>query len=278
MRAATAILRPSGRSEDEAMPWPARLLPTTARRQVVAFYRFAVAATAVADAPTLSAEEKLTRFEILDDALAGNSQAGTAAALRREVKGDGLLLVHAGELLQAFRRDAVCDHCRDWADLMTYCRFSAVPIGRFLLDVHGEDPAAFAAGDALCVALQILDLIRSSGADYKSLGRIYMPRDWLMRAGVASDAFADDAASPRLRRVFDEVLDGVDGLIELSSALANHLRDRRLRMLAAAAVMLAQRLCCRLRIADPLAGPVRLGAWDYLVAAAGGLFGAHDGA
>ena len=27
---------------------------------------------------------------------------------------------------------------RDWDDLMDYCRYSAMPVGRFVLDVHGE--------------------------------------------------------------------------------------------------------------------------------------------
>jgi phytoene/squalene synthetase len=278
LRAATAILPAAGRVDDQPIPWAARLLPLTARHQVVAFHRFAAAATAIADAPSLTAEEKLNRFDALDEALLGRSQAGSAAVLRREVRGDELLLIHAGELLHAFRRDAVCDHCRDWADLMNYCRFSAVPIGRFVLDAHGEDPAAFAASDALCVAIQILDLIRSSGSDYRDLGRVYMPRDWLLRAGVESDAFADEASSPQLRRVFDEVLDGVDGLIELSRGLARHLRDRRMQMLADAAVLLAQRLSCRLRVADPLAGPVSLSAWDCVAAAFGALLGSRAAA
>ena len=43
---------------------------------------------------------------------------------------------------------------RDWDDLVGYCTYSAMPVGRFVLDVHGESRALWPANDALCAALQ----------------------------------------------------------------------------------------------------------------------------
>ncbi len=275
MRAAAVPLPVPGRvAGREGLPAVALLLPASVRQQVVAFYRFAIAADDVADAPDLSAEEKLIRLDRLEQGLAGGAEADPAALeLRRAVAADSLLLDHAGQLLQAFRRDAVCDHCRDWADLMTYCRFSAAPAGRFLLDVHGEPAEAFAAGDALCTALQVLNLIQDCGRDFRALGRVYLPRDWLYRAGVPAGAFADDHAPAGLRLVIDEVLDGVDGLLELARPLPVLLRSRRLRFEAAAVLALADRLSQRLRAADPLATDVRPSAGDVLHALIAGLLG-----
>ena len=31
----------------------------------------------------------------------------------------------------------------NWDELMDYCRYSAMPVGRFVLDVHGEDRATW---------------------------------------------------------------------------------------------------------------------------------------
>ena len=60
--------------------------------------------------------------------------------------------------MTAFRRDVTQLRYKDWDDLIDYCRYSAMPVGRFVLDVHGEDPGkTWEANDALCAALQIIN-------------------------------------------------------------------------------------------------------------------------
>ncbi|MEW5727002.1 MAG: squalene synthase HpnC [Pseudomonadota bacterium] len=273
--AAAALPSPTGKTAgDESFPVASFLLPTAVRRQVMAFYAFARAADDVADAPDLTPEAKLARLDELEEALRGRRSGpdgDTAAAFRSAIDADDLLIDHAVQLLHAFRRDAVTDHCRDWADLMTYCRFSAAPVGRFLLDLHGEDPATFAAGDALCAAHQILNHLQDCGADFKALGRVYLPRDWLLSAGITNEVFAGDASPPELRSVFDMVLDAVDGLIDLARPLPSQIRDRRLRLEAAATIAVAERLSVLLRVQDPLARPVKLTPLQYLGAFLSGI-------
>ena len=67
----------------------------------------------------------------------------------------GLEPTHALDLLDAFRLDVRKNRYADWAELMDYCRLSAAPVGRFVLDVHGEDRTIWPASDALCAALQV---------------------------------------------------------------------------------------------------------------------------
>ncbi len=258
---------------DEAMPWGALLIPARARRQVMAFYRFAIAADNLADAPNLSPEEKLLGLDGMERGLAGGIGHQAATRLRQALGGDEILLDHARQLLQAFRRDAVCDHCRDWADMMTYCRFSAVPVGRFLLDILDEAPQAASALDSLCAALQILNHVQDCGIDYRKLGRVYLPRNRLLQADIAIDVLAGAESPAELRRVLDGVLDGVDGLIHLARPLPEILRERRHRAEAAAVIEWAQRLTHRLRVADPLFRPVRAGFSDYVAAVGAALCG-----
>ncbi|MCR6632064.1 MAG: squalene/phytoene synthase family protein [Magnetospirillum sp.] len=175
------------------------ILPAAVRRQVMAFYTFARTADDIADDPALPADIKLAKLDALEAALAGHGDApGTdsALALHEAVNGDGLLLGHAAQLLQAFRRDALVNHCRDWGDLMNYCRFSAAPVGRFLLQLHGEAADTAAPADALCAALQVLNHLQDCGDDLGALGRVYIPRDWLRMAGLPHDALADDHTGP----------------------------------------------------------------------------------
>jgi squalene synthase HpnC len=261
-------------AREENFPVASLLLARHVRPQVMAFYQFARTADDVADSAALQPDAKLSRLDALEQSLQGEPagpDAAVALALRSAVGGDEVLLGHAAQLLQAFRRDALVDHCRDWCDLMAYCRFSAAPVGRFLLDLHDEGGETIAPSDALCAALQVLNHLQDCADDYSALGRVYVPRDWLQGAGLGYDAFAEENTGPELRRVFDMALDHVDGLIELARPLPSLIRDRRLRCQAAVTFLVAERLSARLRRADPLVSKVRLRPMDYAGAVLAGI-------
>ena len=78
---------------------------------------------------------------------------------------------HALQPLTAFKRDATQLRYVDWEDLLDYCRYSAMPVGRFVLDVHGERRDTWPANDALCAALQIINHLQDCGEDYRNLDR-----------------------------------------------------------------------------------------------------------
>lgn len=238
-------------ARDENFPVGSWLLPAALRPSIAAFYRVARHADDIADDPALSADDKLARLNALDEAL--------AAGLELDEPGAG----HARALLQAFARDAVRDQCRDWAELLAYCRLSAAPVGRFLLDLHGESEAAHPASDALCAALQILNHVQDCAQDRRHLGRSYIPADWLAGEGLTPDALAAPAASPALRRVLNRTLDGVDQLLGHARALPGLIRSARLRAEAAVIVEIASRLSALLRRRDPLAGTVKLSPLAY---------------
>lgn len=274
-RAAALSAAPSKTATQENFPVASVLLPARFRGTVMAYYHCARHADDIADSPTLPPEEKIARLDAIDAALLGGVDGGPetrhALAYRAAVDADPRLLKHASELLQAFRRDAVTDHCRDWHDLMTYCRFSAAPVGRFLLDLHGEDRNTWPAGDALCAALQVLNHLQDCGKDWKALARVYIPRDWLFGAGLSNQVLGDSRTPPELRRVLDMTLDATDGLIDLARPLPAQIRSRHLRMEVAVIVRVAERLSELLRAGDPLAAKIKLGPLDYLAAFVGGM-------
>ena len=79
---------------------------------------------------------------------------------------------------------------------MNYCRYSAMPVGRFVLDVHGEDRATWPASDALCAALQIINHLQDCATDYRNLDRVYLPLDMLAAHGARVEA-SEGRAPPR---------------------------------------------------------------------------------
>ena len=74
----------------------------------------------------------------------------------------------------------------NWNELLDYCRYSAMPVGRFVLDVHGESRDTWPANDALCAALQIINHLQDCAKDYRQLDRVYLPMDLLERAGAVA--------------------------------------------------------------------------------------------
>jgi farnesyl-diphosphate farnesyltransferase len=149
---------------------------------------------------------------------------------------------------------------------MGYCRYSAAPVGRHLLDLHGEGRETWPASDALCAALQVLNHLQDCAADYRALDRVYLPLDELDRAGCSVEALAAPAASPALRRVLDRLLDRTEALILAARDLAPRVKARGLRWESAVIVALAGRLALRLRRGDPLATRVKLSGGDFAAA------------
>ena len=243
------------------------LIARRLRPHVHAYYAFARATDDVADNATLSPEQKIARLDAMEAVLLGRRGAdradlATAARLRASLAETGGSPVRGTDLIVAFRQDAVKHRYADWDELAGYCRYSANPVGRYLLDLHGEGAASHAASDALCTALQVLNHLQDCGDDLLTLGRCYLPLDWLADAGEDVEALRRDRASPGLRRVLDRCLDQVDRLNRVASGLPRLIADRRMRLEAAVIVGLSHRLARRLRAEDPLAGRVRLRRGD----------------
>ena len=188
---------------------------------------------------------------------------GTAFAkaheLRRSLAAAGVTHRHGvGPLPVAFKQDATKLRYADWEELIAYCNLSAAPVGRFLVDLHGEPVEAYPASDALCNALQVLNHLQDCGDDYRNLNRVYLPQDWLAGAGIDVEALGRGRSSTALRSVLDRCLDATDGLLATAERLPDQLRDARFAMEAAAIVAIAGKLARELRRRDPLAARVAL--------------------
>ena len=259
--------------DDENFPVASILIRRDLRRHVHAYYRFARNADDIADHPRLTAADKIARLDVMEAVLTGAATTGSASAagLRASLAETGVDPVHARELLVAFRQDAVRHRYADWADLMDYCRYSAAPVGRYVLALHGESTASWPASDALCASLQVLNHIQDCKRDLAELDRSYLPGDWLAAEGLTAEAVDAPAASQGLRRVFDLMLDATAALNRTAAGLPGHVRSRGLRIETAIIAGLAQRLHRHLSRQDPVAGRVKLRPADAIGAIAASL-------
>ncbi|MEO7690195.1 MAG: squalene synthase HpnC [Sphingomonas sp.] len=262
---------------DENFPVASMLLKREHRAPVMAFYRFARLADDIADHETLPPAEKLAQLGRMRAGLDGGAEGTAEAVALREVMADRKLdPVHAHDLLTAFERDCTVNRYADWDGLIDYCRYSAVPVGRYVLDVHGEDRATWPASDALCAALQMINHLQDCGKDYRTLDRVYIPSSTFAATGARTEDLGADAATPALREAIVSLVAPTRALLDQSAKFSAMIADRRLAAEVAIIHRLAVSLCGRLENRDPLSERVHHRPWEAALlatgAAAGSLF------
>ncbi|MEM8772729.1 MAG: squalene synthase HpnC [Pseudomonadota bacterium] len=270
---------PSGKgATDENFPVGSFLLPKRLRPHVATFYAFARAIDDVADNPDLAPDEKIRRLRGFDATLKGEASSVVgyekAARLRQSLLETNVSTQHGSDLVAAFVLDAEKNRYASWEELLGYCELSANPVGRYLLDLHGEDRAGYAYSDALCTVLQIVNHLQDCGDDRRALDRVYVIEPWLEAEGGAVEDLDKDHSTKALDTVKHRMLDGCDRLMIDARQLPAALQSKSLAMESAVIVRLAERLIALLRRGDPLASRVALTKLDF---ASAGVRGAAAG-
>ncbi len=238
---------------DENFPVASVLIAKRNRPAILAFYNFVRTADDVADHPSAAPDEKLRLLEIMRASLVGEAVTSPeGVALRDLLAARGLGADHALDLLEAFRRDVTKLRYENWSELIDYCRFSAMPVGRYVLDVHGEARAVWPLSDSLCAALQVINHLQDCAKDYTMLDRVYLPRDTMDAHGVTVEALGAAKSTPGLRSVIADLARHNAQLLARSAPFAAHIRDKRLALEVSVIQRLAEDLNTRLLTRDPL--------------------------
>ena len=267
---------PSGKDKAyENFPVASLFIPSHLRPHVNTFYGFARAIDDIADSNSIEAPEKIERLTGFENAILGMDKTSPgfskAHSMRLSLEETGVTNQHCIELIKAFKQDATKLRYENWDELIDYCQMSAAPVGRYLLDLHGESNKKYQASDALCNALQVLNHLQDCKDDYLTLNRVYLPLDWMKNYGLEIECLDASKSSPELKSLICRVLDSTVELIHLAENLPIELKSKRLAMEAGAILNVASRLEQKLRKKDPLAEAVKLSRSQYVL---GSLFGA----
>src|SRR3984885_11700342 len=226
-----SVLRSGKGHRDENFPVASWLIAPRHRGVILAFYNFVRTADDIADHATLPPAEKLKLLDRLEAGLLGaNSDDAAAVRLRDALAERGLPPKHAQDLIAAFKLDVTKLRYRDWDDLIAYCSLSAMPVGRFVCDVHGESRSVWPANDALCAALQIINHLQDCRDDYRNLDRVYVPLDTLAASGTSVEALAEPRASPALLDCLRKLTARTGRLLSESDDFSAAINDRRLSL------------------------------------------------
>ena len=264
-------LRSGKDAGDENFPVASRLIKRRHRPVILAFYEFVRVADDIADHPELASTEKIARLDRLESGLLGSGgDDPEGLRLRAVLDSRGLSPRHAQDLLSAFRQDATKHRYANWDELMDYCSRSAMPVGRFVLDVHGEARTTWPASDALCAALQVINHLQDCAKDYRALDRVYIPLDALAASGASVEQLADKEATPALRNCLGGLVVRTGKLLDESRGLEASVVDTRLALEISVIQSLAGQLLALLMARDPLVECVHLNKTEAFAAALNG--------
>ena len=252
-------LRSGKGHRDENFPVASWIIHPRHRALILAFYNFVRTADDIADHPTLRANEKLAYLDLLEAELLGKGDSQMEAVnLRRALAERAMPPRHALDLLTAFRMDVTKLRYQNWDELIHYCRYSAMPVGRFVLDVHGESTSTWGANDALCAALQINNHLQDCGKDFRELNRVYVPLDALQETGASVEALGLAKAPAELLRCLHGLAARNEQLLGESRSFSGEVRDFRLGLEISVIQSFAERIVRMLKVRDPLSERVHL--------------------
>ena len=181
------------KSHYENFPVVSYLIPKNLRKHIAVIYQFARQADDIADEGNLTPEERLTQLNKFtndfSNALNGNYSNSFWKALASTINQFDLTHQLFFDLLTAFKQDVTKKRYSDYEELLNYCKHSANPVGRIILELFNiRDEALMIYSDNICTALQLTNFYQDVKVDYEK-NRIYLPEDEMKNFGVTKNIF-----------------------------------------------------------------------------------------
>jgi len=269
-----AELRSGKTHRDENFPVASWIIHPRHRALILAYYNFVRTADDIADHASLPADEKLRYLDLLEAELLGKGDTQKEAVdLRQALAERGMSPRHAQDVLVAFRMDVTKLRYENWDEVIHYCRYSAMPVGRFMLDVHGEATSTWVASDALCAGLQVNNHLQDCAKDYKNLNRVYLPRDALAASGATVEMLGEAKSPAPLLQCLQALAVRTESLLDESRSLSAEVRDLRLGVEISVIQSFADKIVRMLKARDPLSERVHLSPLELLGQSLAGIGG-----
>lgn len=265
------------KQSDENFPVASLFIAPELRPLVNNYYIFARAADDIADNPRQSAASKLKQLDQLENIFLGlqkynGKKLAFANRLRHDFENENLSTSLVTDLMVAFRRDADGFEYQTWGQLMDYCRYSAAPVGRFMLAIHDESPSTYLPGASLCTALQIVNHLQDIKYDWHNLQRLYLPSDLMQEYDVSSADLERSQSTPQLQKLISHIVGLTYGLLKEGALLPTIIRNRRLRFQVCIILSLTNIMLKKIEKGDVLSRELKLSHWDWFRGAVGGVF------
>ena len=177
----------------ENFPVVSFFLPKEIRKDVAIIYWFARTADDFADEGTGGVKERISLINFFEERfrnlLKSEFENSLEMALFTTIKNRNLTGSYFLDLLSAFKQDVEKNRYPDFDEILDYCRRSANPVGRLVLELNGiKNDDANQYSDKICTALQLTNFYQDTIIDFQK-GRIYYPEDEMKKFQVDEKVF-----------------------------------------------------------------------------------------
>jgi squalene synthase HpnC len=257
----------------ENFPVASLLVPPRLRKPIEVIYRFARSADDIADEGDALPEERLAGLAAyqaeLDRIAAGTTpQTPLFLALAEVIATHTLPIQLFRDLLDAFAQDVVKKRYADYPELLDYCRRSANPVGRLVLQLFGRtEDMHLMQSDCICTALQLINFWQDVAIDWQK-ERVYIPQTDFPHFHTSEDDIAAGRWSANWAALMDFEIDRARTLMLRGAPLVHALPGRlgwEIRLTVQGGLRILERL--RQVRGDMFNHRPKLGKWDWLVLA-----------
>lgn len=247
------------------------------RKIVSDYYRFARYADDIADNPHLKPQNKVDKLYELEEIFTGQkSYKGQklkfVQTLKDEFAKHNLSADLATDLLIAFRKDSLGFDYQTWGQLVDYCKYSAAPVGKFMLAVHQENPSTYLPATSLCVALQIVNHVQDLKYDVSLLKRLYLPAEIMKKYHLRTEDLVQDKSSISVQKAVKHIMEKTLGLVKEGSILPELIKSLSLRIEVCIILSLTNIMIKKILKGDILAREIKLSGFDWLRGIVSGIY------
>ena len=241
------------------------------------YYKFARYADDIADNPQLKPQQKINKLHELEEIFTRQKKykgqkLKFVSELQQEFSAMELPAGLATDLLIAFRQDALGFEYQTWGQLIEYCKYSAAPVGKFMLAIHQESPTTYLPATSLCAALQIVNHVQDLKYDFSLLHRLYLPAEIMKKYHISTKDIVADKISPGLRQAVIHIMDLTKGLVKEGNLLPQLIKSKSLRIEVCIILSLTNIMIHKLLNKDILSQEVKLSKTDWIRAIITGIY------
>jgi squalene synthase HpnC len=214
----------------ENFPVASFLIPKELRKDISIVYWFARTADDLADEGNFSVKERLKNLDDFENefsrSLSEKSNNNFFIILNETIKNKNLNPQNFYDLLSAFKQDVLKKRYKDFDEVLDYCRRSANPIGRIILDLNNiriDDSYKFS--DKICTALQLSNFYQDTLIDYQK-GRIYYPQDEIKLFNVTENMFEIKENNEHISALVKHNVERTQNLFDEGKNLLKYLNGR----------------------------------------------------
>ncbi|MDZ7765481.1 MAG: squalene synthase HpnC [Melioribacteraceae bacterium] len=200
----------------ENFPVASFIFPKRIRKDVALIYRFARTADDIVDEGDEDDKVKLNLLNSFrsdfEESLKGNYKNKFWELLHQTIIQKQLNPQHFLNLLTAFEQDLKQKSYETFEDLLGYCKNSANPVGRIMLELYGiKSEKIVNYSDKICTALQLTNFWQDVKIDIHK-NRIYIPLDDFEKFNSNSECLKAEQTPPVLRQIIEYEVKRTDRL------------------------------------------------------------------